>query len=268
MRYIFFTDLDGTLLDHDTYSHEPAREALALLRGKKYPLVMVSSKTFPEMKSLHDELGLRAPFIFENGGGISWPGEQGKIEIIGKNVSALRDGGDGLRDVLGERVRFITDMDPDEISRITGLTRERAMLSRQRKTSLPFIIPSGKIIRGDEIDRINTRLVLQGLSITKGGRFYHLLSTQADKGSAIIKVIDFYREKATNVITTVGIGDSENDIAMFRVVDIPVLVRKNDGSTIDTGMGNISVTRLSGPRGFNEAVTGIIKEGDTNKGAI
>ena len=31
---VVFSDLDGTLLDHDTYSFEPAADALALLRAR------------------------------------------------------------------------------------------------------------------------------------------------------------------------------------------------------------------------------------------
>ena len=40
-----FSDLDGTLLDHDTYGYEPARPALALLGRKNIPLILCSSKT-------------------------------------------------------------------------------------------------------------------------------------------------------------------------------------------------------------------------------
>lgn len=42
---IVFTDLDGTLLDHDTYGFEPARPALAMLARKKIPVTLNSSKT-------------------------------------------------------------------------------------------------------------------------------------------------------------------------------------------------------------------------------
>ena len=33
MRLVIFTDLDGTLLDHDSYSHAPAAPALAALKA-------------------------------------------------------------------------------------------------------------------------------------------------------------------------------------------------------------------------------------------
>ena len=38
-----FTDLDGTLLDHDTYAFDAARPALAALTARAIPVVPVTS---------------------------------------------------------------------------------------------------------------------------------------------------------------------------------------------------------------------------------
>ena len=70
---IVFTDLDGTLLDHATYSWEPALPALSLLRERQIPLVFCSSKTRAEIEHYRRELGNLDPFISENGGGIFIP---------------------------------------------------------------------------------------------------------------------------------------------------------------------------------------------------
>jgi mannosyl-3-phosphoglycerate phosphatase len=265
MKYIFFSDLDGTLLDHDTYSYEPSREAMAMLREKGFPLILVSSKTFDEIKILHDEMGLDTPFIFENGGGICWPDDNGRIEYCGKDISVLREERQLLESAIGEPVRFITDVNADDIAKMTGLSHERALLSQRRTTSLPFILPSGNEFRIDDLRRINERLSVRGFHITKGGRFYYFLSLHSDKGSAIRKVIDFYKQKFNDSISTVGIGDGESDIAMFKVVDIPVLVRKHDGTLIKTGIEHIRKTSSIGPKGFNEAVKGIIEKSSANK---
>ena len=42
---LVFTDLDGTLLDHEDYSYAAANEALAELRSRRIPLILCSSKT-------------------------------------------------------------------------------------------------------------------------------------------------------------------------------------------------------------------------------
>lgn len=55
---LVFTDLDGTLLDHETYSFAPAAEALAALKARGVPLVLASSKTAAEIAELHRALGL------------------------------------------------------------------------------------------------------------------------------------------------------------------------------------------------------------------
>jgi len=50
--YITFTDLNGTLLDSDTYSFKKAGEVLACIREKRLPLVAVTSKTAEEVKKI------------------------------------------------------------------------------------------------------------------------------------------------------------------------------------------------------------------------
>lgn len=260
MTYIVFSDLDGTLLDHDTYGFEEAREGLALLHDLGAPLVLVSSKTFPEMKEIHRGMGLSAPFIFENGGGIFWPDGAVK-EFLGAPFDELMKKRNVLESALGEPVLFITEMDAAAIAGITGLSEERARLSQQRAASIPFIIPSGRTIAIDEMTRINTILHDSELQVTKGGRLHHFLSRKSDKGAAIVSVIEYYRRKGDNAVTTVGIGDSENDIPMFRAVDIPVVVRKKDGSAVRAGMSGILETSAAGPAGFTEAVKRIIQQG-------
>ena len=71
--HLVFTDLDGTLLDHHTYSWKEALPALERCRKKSVPVVLVSSKTRAEMAVLHQELKLSAPFVSENGGGVFFP---------------------------------------------------------------------------------------------------------------------------------------------------------------------------------------------------
>jgi len=72
---VVFTDLDGTLLDHQTYEWEEAKPALNRCKALQVPLILVSSKTRAEMDVLRHELGLISPFISENGGGIFFPEE-------------------------------------------------------------------------------------------------------------------------------------------------------------------------------------------------
>src|SRR5690606_30108664 len=72
---VVFSDLDGTLLDHKSYSFEPARPALALLSARGIPLILASSKTEAEMRPIAVAMGIDHPMIVENGAGVAFPGE-------------------------------------------------------------------------------------------------------------------------------------------------------------------------------------------------
>jgi mannosyl-3-phosphoglycerate phosphatase len=68
---LVFTDLDGTLLDHDSYSFEAARPALELLAARGVPVILASSKTEAEMRPIAEAIGISHPMIVENGAGLA-----------------------------------------------------------------------------------------------------------------------------------------------------------------------------------------------------
>lgn len=49
--YLIFTDLDGTLLGHDTYTYTENLELIRQLK-RRYPIILCSSKTALEIKDL------------------------------------------------------------------------------------------------------------------------------------------------------------------------------------------------------------------------
>ena len=256
---VVFSDCDGTLLDHYTYSYEKACEGISLLRERDIPLVLVSSKTIPEMKALHSDLRLSSPFIFENGGGIAFPGSGDFIiDISGMDLDELKAGIPVVENELGSRVRIMQSMDISEIACLTGLSIQGAELSRRRKTSIPFIIVNGKEPGRSTLDAANRALEGLGVEITRGGRFYHLITAGMGKGSAVKKVIDYYRGPGHEGVCSCGIGDSENDIPMLQAVDVPFVVRKPDGSAVHTGIRHVVCTKSRGPEGFSEAVRSFV----------
>src|SRR6185295_12866478 len=70
---VVVTDLDGTLLDQDTYDWEPARSALERLRALGIPLVFCTTKTRAEVEHWRTITGNAHPFIVENGGAMYIP---------------------------------------------------------------------------------------------------------------------------------------------------------------------------------------------------
>jgi len=269
-KFVIYTDLDGTLLDHVTYSFHPALEALEQIGEKKIPLIICTSKTRPEIEFYRKLLGNKEPFISENGGGIFIPDgyfsrdfEYDK-EIKGYKVIELGTQEPVLDQVLKEisgetgiEIRSFRDMSAGEISEHTGLDEYTAELSRVRDYSEPYLV------NGDESDAatIARNINLKGYRHTKGGRFHHILG-ENDKGKAVNILSDMY-SREIGEIKTVGLGDSLNDLPMLEAVDIPVLVEKQGGVyEKDISLQNLIYADGVGPLGWNSEILKILMNYD------
>jgi mannosyl-3-phosphoglycerate phosphatase len=274
--FLIFTDLDGTLLDEATYSFEAAEEALALLRMRKVPVILVSSKTRAEMESLRAHLHNTDPFIVENGGGLFIPtgyfeslveGGQTRdnyhVIELGAPYARLRTALKEVGQAVGYRLRGFGDMSEQEISERTGLTRQDAALAKQREYDEPFIIENGEEPGGVPND-IRREAEACGLRCTRGGRFLHLMGN-SDKGRACRLLGDYYRRqegRAGHAFMTVGLGDSLNDLPMLAAVDRPILVQRPDGSyDPEVRLEKVGYAPGIGPAGWNRAILSLLKAG-------
>jgi len=266
-RIIVFTDLDGTLLDHSTYSFCEAEEALELLREEGVPLILCSSKSRDEIKVYRKKLSNNEPFISENGGAIFIPEGYGGLKCefdkiddgylvieIGSEYQTLVDAFEKIKRRAGINIKSITEFTIDEIVWLTGLNGEEAFLAQKREYTLPFIIYGGE---GD-VKVIKDEILSLGLNYTEGARFVHLMGGN-DKGKAVKILTDIFKKNYPETeITTVGLGDSLNDLPMLEVVDKAFLVRKEAGNYEE----RIKVEGLAyadgiGPVGWNKAVLGL-----------
>lgn len=261
-NYLIYSDLDGTLLDHDTYSFRPAQEALELLRKRDVPLIICTSKTRAEIEFYRKLLGNAEPFISENGGGIFIP--EGyfnsdfrydrsikgyKVIDLGTSARVLRQALHDISVEAGIEIRGFSDMSVSELSELTGLDEHTARLSQIRDYSEPFLV-SGDL---KDIEAIVEKIHLMGYRYTRGGRFNHILG-ENDKGRAVRTLTDIYINEMDEV-KTVGLGDSLNDLPMLEEVDIPVLVQKPGGeyeSAIE--LKNLIYAGGTGPYGWNEEI--------------
>ncbi|MDA8082520.1 MAG: HAD-IIB family hydrolase [Nitrospiraceae bacterium] len=271
-NWVIFTDLDGTLLDYSAYSFDRALPALDLIRQRGYPLVLCSSKTKREIEHYREKLANSHPFISENGGGIFIPmdyfdfapdipdyavcAEDDYIVIrMGAGYATLRKTIVLLRE-KGFRVRGFGDMTGREISEVSGMTIEEAVMAKERHFDEPFFF------EGTEEEKACLFDTIRGLGLyCTQGRFLHLLGDN-NKGKAVAVLSDLYR-KQYGTITTMALGDSPNDIPMLRRVDFPVIVRKPDGSYHPhfSDAGTIKAPG-PGPEGWNSAVLELLGKGD------
>jgi mannosyl-3-phosphoglycerate phosphatase len=258
-KFVVFTDLDGTLLNHHDYQWSDASEALELIRQHGFPLILNSSKTFAELQTLSEELQTGAPIICENGAVIAVK-ETGSAEYrlhhfgmaYTQIIPILQD----IRQKQGFKFTGFNDMSTQAIMEYTGLTEEKAHAASQRQASEPLLWQDME----DRLDAFKAELAQHGLILTKGGRFHHVMSP-LDKGKAINWVRDYYQtlEPDTQWIS-IGLGDSHNDIKMLETVDYPVLVYNPAASQPDVSqIDGIRITEEAGPKGWNKAVKDIIE---------
>ena len=263
---LIFTDLDGTLLDHRSYRWDKAERALDICRNHDIPVIMVSSKTRAELELLRREIGLKFPFISENGGGIFFPKDQiSRLPagtVLEGDVWKLSLGVPynllvkGLGEIKKEGLNLhgFSDMTPEEISHLTGLVPEDARRAAAREFDEPFIVDQKDDV---DIDLLIALAEKKGFRISRGGRFYHLHG-KIDKGEAVKKIISWYG-KLHDDLFTIALGDSPNDFPMLRQVDQPVLIRSQEEFPgIEKDFPGLIITSLPGPEGWNSAIQDIL----------
>jgi mannosyl-3-phosphoglycerate phosphatase len=265
-QILIFTDLDGTLLDDQTYDFKPALTALKLIRSRKIPLILVSSKTRAEIELYRKGLSLEDPFIAENGGATYFPAafplpDEYAYEIvdeyhevlIGTPLTVLYEKISELKEQF--RFRCFSEMSIEEIAAETGLTHEQARLAARREFDEPIVLESGS----DAEELVCKRAYELGLDCVQGGRFLHLF-LGGDKGKAVEVILNVYRQQGHPVIS-IGLGDSQNDVSMLWAVDKAVVMQTRDGGYIE-GLDhpNLLKARGRGPGAWNRAVLSILEE--------
>lgn len=266
-RILVFTDLDGTLLDHRTYSFEPARPALRLLRESGIPLIICTSKTRAEVEEIRVALGNTDPFVVENGGAIFIPQGYFAFEIPaakrdssylvlerGSPYSRLLEVFSLMKECLPGRLRGFSDLSIEEVARLTGLSYDEAARAKKREYNEPFVVVDPTA----NLDIIREIAETAGMSITRG-RFFHLTGDN-DKGRAVRILEEIYAGANGIAPRTIGLGDSPNDLPLLENVDFPVLVQKPGGRYEPSiRMDNLILAPGEGPVGWCAAVRELVE---------
>lgn len=256
------TDLDGTLLDHHTYSAAAALDALRRLQALRIPVIFNTSKTAVESRALSETLGLSDPFIVENGSAIHYPKRR-----FTPAPSGARSSGDSWVQVLGlprdellERLaplerqfRFqrLGNMPLEQFMSHTGLGMGPAQRARARQYSEPLLWDDSP----DALESFSRSLSEAGLNLLQGGRFLHVLGN-TDKGRALQRVRSLYPGRPP----VLALGDSSNDIDMLRQADFAVIIRSPAHAPPDTScLPECLVSQQPGPAGWAECVLQVLE---------
>ena len=218
------TDLDGSLLDHHTYSWQPAAAWLARLHARDIPVVICSSKTAAEIVPLQSQLGLSgAPFIAENGALVQWDDGSDSAPFRyagGTDYATLCQTLQHLKQQHGFKFTGFSDVSEKEVSDWTGLTPHDAALARQREASESLIWRDSE----EQFAHFRQQLAQQQLALIQGGRFWCVVRNGCGKGAALRWLLEHYPHPA-GVPVTIGLGDGPNDADMLDAVDYAVVIK-------------------------------------------
>jgi len=255
---IVFTDLDGTLLDHETYGYSAAEPALEQLRDLGVPLVLASSKTAAEIQPLRHRLGFsHCEAIVENGSGILEPHDNNRQSD--EVYRRLRRSLNQLPPALRGQYQGFGDWTAQEVSERTGLPHEDAENARIRRFSEPGLW------LGSDADRDTFIAAARaaGLTVQQGGRFL-TLSFGGNKAQRMMEIA--HRRHGADKDGKpyiVALGDAQNDVAMIEEADLGVIIPnpahgglpRLDGEAA----GKIIRAQQAGPAGWNEIIMSLLE---------
>lgn len=252
LSLLVFSDLDGTLIDHHSYSAAPAAPALSKLKTCGAGLIMASSKTAPEIAVIRQALGWDDwPAIVENGAGLL-PADDSAAQDQ-TQYQSLREKLDRLPKDLRQHFRGFGDMTVDDVAVATGLPHQSASLAKDRAYSEP-----GEWTGTDsQRQRFLTQLAKEGISAREGGRFL-TLSFGKSKADQMASLIAHYRPTHT-----IALGDAPNDIEMLEAADHGVIIANPHRAPLrplaSEAAGRITRTTDAGPEGWNIAILGLLQ---------
>lgn len=269
-QLIIFTDLDGTLLNGETYDYAATVPLIQKLKTLKVPVIPVTSKTRAEVATLRHDVGLSDPFITENGSGIfvevnhnpfnEPPGEQEgdyyAVELGCPYVQARA----ALRVIANELQHSLLgfgDMTIQRLQKYTGLSAKDAQEAKAREFSEPFITP-----RALTSEQIVKAVESVGFKVVVGDRFSHLIGPDAGKGKAVQQLVQLYQTiwPPEETIVTIGLGNSPNDLDMLHHVDHPIVLPGVNGPHPQLADHGWDIAPAMAPQGWADAVTAICQQ--------
>ncbi|MDF9797023.1 mannosyl-3-phosphoglycerate phosphatase [Catalinimonas alkaloidigena] len=276
MKWIVYTDLDGTLLDFQTYSYKVTEDTVKKLIERDVPVIFCSSKTRVEQEVYRKALQLDYPFIVENGSAIIIPrdffgfeleslhflepyklttiGEEAHLALIlGESYQYIRSIIVSARSETDAHVFGYADLTLAEIMSLTGLDKASALRASNRDFSETLLKGIDDSKKCKSLFHI---LDEQNLLCVSGGKFHTVMGKGGDKGKAV-NILDQLLTLKYGELQTIGLGDSANDLPLLKEVDRPFLVQKPSGKWQEIEENSVTKVNAIGPEGWNLAIQSI-----------
>jgi len=260
--WIISTDLDASLLDSN-YVWDGAEVALKVIAEAGIPLILNSSKTLAEMHFYSQALRLSTPLIAENGTVIAFPKSMewmpDSVDIEDgygllrspMNRTKILNIAHELRNSKGYNFIGFKDSTAEELADRLKLEIEPAKAALKRYGTEPIVWKDSD----EALIAFKGALENEGITLIRGGHFYHLMPVGASKGAAMQSIRDFYQKESSEFTwKTLAIGDSPNDLSMLELADEALVMPNPVNGTLQLKRADYAIADASGPSGWGDAV--------------
>ena len=252
-KVAIFTDLDGSLLHRDTFKFDPIKDYIVSLVDRGIIIIPNSSKTDKEIEKFNEELGVKIPYISENGSSIqglnlintNFPN---KIVLSREKEELIKIFNDKVPEQLKDKCVQISKINKKEQEKIFGQKNGDLKNALNRKYTLPFLF------KGDKTEKNKLIKILNSLSLTlqEGGRIINLCDN-INKVKSMKKVIKILG-KTENKIKSIAVGDNYNDLDMLKSCDIPCLVFNDKFKLDQINIDNLIFSNKPSPEGWADVI--------------
>ena len=259
-KILIFTDLDGSLLDKETFKFDVIKDYFKELVRNGIIIIPNSSKTEAELLDFNEQNNLDLSFIAENGSSIH---RLNKIHqnlpdkiIISRTIDEIRNiYEENISLDFENKITHILELEREKQQKILGLPLDKIKLAIKRDHSIPIKF-NGTESEKNEFTKI---LKNSGLTIQTGGRIMNVCDN-VNKSIAMSKALQLIRKQLDDEIITIGVGDNENDIEMIKQTDYPCLVKNDNFDSSLINIDNLIKSSEPSPLGWADVIKTAIQK--------
>ena len=269
MNLIFFSDIDGTLINNNSFCYGKNIETIKELLQANHYVIFNSSKTFAEIDYILKSENLSIPFICETGGAVYCPrgffGEseerRGDYDVIFESAK-ISDFSKKIEPILSSKFKdemlFFNHMSLKMRARFSGLSGKDLERASLRDFSILFKWHASN----EKLNNLKDILEDFNLTIIKGGRFFHICSNFNKYSAMKFILTKISHNSPEQIYRTVGIGDSSNDIEMLNQTDYKCVVQSINNTSLIAGLTskNFILSTTQAPEGWQECVDNIFDQ--------
>jgi 5-amino-6-(5-phospho-D-ribitylamino)uracil phosphatase len=232
MIRLIATDVDGTLIGHDTVLPEDRRTAVRELTAAGIPLIMATGKIWPSISGLWELLELPGPHVTCNGAAVVTA--DGVVHLLEPLEDAVTDEivvTLSARHVpyalyLEDGTLVTSELQPahDVITQLGEPTPTVEGRDGRRALKVLSIVAEGE--EGDLVSLAADSTRIQ----RSGSRFLEWNSPTVDKGTGVRFAAAML---GIGLDETVAIGDAHNDVPMLRAAGTGIAVADADPSAVE-----------------------------------